>query len=55
VKAGLKIVPVASLDELLKHALVRPLVPIEWSEEAAATQPVLPQPAAAEQPGVITH
>ncbi|HTS91380.1 MAG TPA: endopeptidase La [Stellaceae bacterium] len=55
VKNGLKIVPVASLDELLKHALVRPIVPIEWSEEATATQPVLPQPATTEQPGVITH
>ncbi|HVM77972.1 MAG TPA: endopeptidase La [Stellaceae bacterium] len=55
VKEGLKIVPVASLDELLKHALVRPLVPIEWSEETAPAQPVLPQPAAPEQPGVITH
>jgi len=55
VKAGMKIVPVASLDELLKHALVNPLVPIEWSEEAASAQPVLPQPAATDQPGVITH
>ena len=32
VKKGLIIVPVSSVDELLKHALVTPLVAIEWSE-----------------------
>ena len=34
VKKGLTIVPVGTADELLKHALVRPLTPIEWTEEA---------------------
>ncbi|ANP44449.1 endopeptidase La [Candidatus Viadribacter manganicus] len=33
VKAGLEIVPVATVDDVLKRALVRPLTPIEWSEE----------------------
>jgi ATP-dependent Lon protease len=54
VKKGLKIVPVASLDELLKHALVNPLVPIEWIEESTAPA-VLPPAAGGEHPGVITH
>jgi hypothetical protein len=38
---------------LLKHALVSPLVPIEWAEESA---PVLPAAKVEEErPGVITH
>ena len=55
VKSGLTIVPVATVDELLKHALVGPLAPIEWSEDAAApAAPVLPPPEA-ERPGLVTH
>jgi len=34
VKKGLTIIPVATADDVLKHALVRPLTPIEWTEEA---------------------
>ncbi len=33
VKEGLTIIPVSNADEVLKRALVRPLVPIEWDEE----------------------
>jgi ATP-dependent Lon protease len=33
VKQGLEIVPVSTVDEVLKRALTRPLTPIEWSEE----------------------
>ena len=33
VKQGLEIIPVATVDEVLKRALTRPLTPIEWSEE----------------------
>ncbi|MBX3428924.1 MAG: endopeptidase La [Hyphomonadaceae bacterium] len=33
VKVGLDIVPVSTVDEVLKRALTRPLTPIEWSEE----------------------
>jgi ATP-dependent Lon protease len=32
VKQGLKIIPVSRVDEVLAHALTRPLTPIEWSE-----------------------
>ena len=35
VKNSLDIVPVARMDEVLKHALVRELEPIEWDAEAA--------------------
>jgi ATP-dependent Lon protease len=39
VKSGLEIIPVARMDDVLKHALVRMPEPIEWdevAEEAAA-------------------
>ncbi|MFO7857143.1 MAG: endopeptidase La [Paracoccaceae bacterium] len=36
VKAGLEIVPVETVSEVLSHALVRQPEPIEWDEEAAA-------------------
>ncbi len=34
IKKDLKIVPVATVDEVLKHSLVRELTPIEWDEQA---------------------
>ncbi len=33
VKSGLEIVPVSTVDEVLRRALVHPPTPIEWSEE----------------------
>ncbi len=42
VKSGLEIVPVSHVSEVLKHALVRMPEPIEWTEPAAASQPVEP-------------
>jgi ATP-dependent Lon protease len=33
VKAGLEIVPVATVDEVLQRALTLPMKPVEWSEE----------------------
>ena len=36
VKAGLEIVPVSTVDEVLARALTRPLTPIEWTEDGAA-------------------
>jgi ATP-dependent Lon protease len=32
VKSGLEVIPVAQMDEVLEHALLRPPEPIEWSE-----------------------
>ncbi|MEQ8751451.1 MAG: endopeptidase La, partial [Amphiplicatus sp.] len=37
VKSGMKIIPVKTVDEVLGHALTKPLVPIEWSETPEAT------------------
>jgi len=53
VKKGLTIIPVSTGDEVLKHALVRPLVPIEWTEP----EEVKPVAGAATDPdhGVVTH
>ena len=33
VKKGLELIPISTVDEALKRALVRPLVPIKWDEE----------------------
>jgi ATP-dependent Lon protease len=39
---GLEIVPVSSVDEVLAHALVEPVQPIEWTEaDDLASQPVV--------------
>ncbi len=53
VKRGMTIIPVASLDELLHHALVRELTPIEWTEEP--DRPVLPPKVEPDRAGIITH
>ncbi len=39
VKSGLTIIPVATADEVLAHALAGPLTPIEWTEADAAVKP----------------
>jgi ATP-dependent Lon protease len=41
VKNALEIVPVARMDEVLAHALVRKPEPIEWDESKAASAPVV--------------
>ncbi|MGH6802304.1 MAG: S16 family serine protease, partial [Methyloceanibacter sp.] len=56
VKRNLNIISVGTMDEVLKHALIRELTPIEWSEDEL----VEPVPAAAEgeegeAEGVIKH
>jgi ATP-dependent Lon protease len=53
VKRGLKILPMRTLDEVLKHALTGPLTPVEWDEENDR-QPVIPA-TGEERPGVLTH
>jgi ATP-dependent Lon protease len=54
VKGALTIIPVATVDEVLSHALAGTLTPIEWTEadtaEAATIRPDDP-----EVEGVITH
>jgi ATP-dependent Lon protease len=39
VKKGMSILLMGTVDEVLKHALVRPLVPIEWDENAEVEAP----------------
>src|SRR3546814_4931361 len=36
VKQGLEIIPISVAEDVLKHALVRPLTPIEWHDEDEA-------------------
>jgi ATP-dependent Lon protease len=50
VKQGLKIVPVAHVDEVLALALTQPLTPIEWTE--ADEKAVQPAAAVASEPAV---
>jgi len=54
VKAGLEIVTVATVDDVLARALTGPLIPIEWREE---DEPASPSPAAEEvdESLVLTH
>jgi ATP-dependent Lon protease len=52
VKRGLTIIPVASADELVKHALVKAPVPIEWQEGEA---PVLAPKVEEDRTGLVTH
>jgi ATP-dependent Lon protease len=51
VKTGLKIVPVSSVSEVLKIALVRQPEPIDWAEPDVVTPP----PAVSEDGAVVTH
>ena len=54
VKSGLEIIPVSTMDEVLKHALTGPIVPVEWSDdEEAARTPGKPDEPADE--AVVTH
>ncbi|HZL59940.1 MAG TPA: endopeptidase La [Stellaceae bacterium] len=54
VKRNLTIVPVSSIDELLRHALVKPLSPIVWNEDGESP-PVIPPKGDDARPGVVTH
>ncbi len=47
ITAGLEIIPVSHVDEVLARALTAPLVPIEWTEQDdIASQPPPPHPVA---------
>ncbi|HYL33207.1 MAG TPA: endopeptidase La [Stellaceae bacterium] len=53
VKNEITVVPVSSVDDLLKHALVKPLTPITWSEDGET--PAVIAPKSDERSGVVTH
>ncbi len=54
VKKGLKIIPVGTVDEALKEALVSALIPIEWEEDESADK-VPSEKSAPGRDGVTTH
>jgi ATP-dependent Lon protease len=53
VKRGLKIIPVNTVDELLRHALVNVPTPVEWTEPDAASPP--PKTEESQSDEVIRH
>jgi ATP-dependent Lon protease len=53
VKRGLTIIPVATMDELLRHALVRELTPIEWNEDERPA--IMPKVEDDGRTGIVTH
>jgi ATP-dependent Lon protease len=55
VKRGLKIIPVNTVDELLRHALVDVPTPIEWTEADAAAAALPPKAEEAQSDEVIRH
>ncbi|MCH7849911.1 MAG: endopeptidase La, partial [Planctomycetes bacterium] len=54
VKRGLKIIPVATVDEILKHALTKPLTPVEWIEPAEV-EGIPESDSDDDRKGVMTH
>ncbi|WP_419255497.1 endopeptidase La [Caulobacter sp. ErkDOM-YI] len=54
VKDGLEIIPVSTVDEVLKHALTGPLTPVEWNE---ADEPIAATAKGDEGDGdaILTH
>jgi ATP-dependent Lon protease len=56
VKAGLEIIPVKHVSEVLKLALVRQPEPVEWDEEAEEAAALAAAKAATgDQPGAVAH
>ena len=56
-KKDITIIPVDSMDDILKHALVKPLVPIEWTEQDKAALDAVLRPGEEETDvsGVLPH
>jgi len=58
VKRGMTLIPVAHVDEVLMHALVRPLSPIEWEDDDTVAVPAKPAGVPeieGDRGGVVTH
>ncbi len=53
VKKGLEIIPVATVDEVLKKALTQVLTPIKWEEPEGKPAPAKPEEE--EREGIVTH
>ena len=54
VKRGLEIIPVSTVDDVLKHALVRELEPIEWTE-SESVEPAVAKPQSDATGDVLRH
>jgi ATP-dependent Lon protease len=55
VKAGLEIIPVKHVSEVLKLALVRQPEPVEWDEEAEEAAALAAAKPGGDQPGAVAH
>jgi ATP-dependent Lon protease len=55
VKRDLKLIPVATVDEVLKLALVRPLIPSQWVEPVKDVKAPPPADDGDADSGVVTH
>ena len=55
VKKGLKIIIASTVDEVLQHALTKPLVPIEWNESKNDSQAVSTSDDDSDASGVVRH
>jgi ATP-dependent Lon protease len=55
VKKGLNIIIASTVDEVLEHSLVNPLVPIEWNESDSDSQAVPSSDDDSDTSGVVRH
>jgi ATP-dependent Lon protease len=55
VKEGLEIIPVSEVSEVLKQALTKPLVPLNWTEEELAKELAGAAAQRKVEDGVTTH
>jgi ATP-dependent Lon protease len=55
VKKELNIIPVATADDVVRHALVRPPVPIEWTDADSEEAAVAAKKADKDREAVTTH
>ncbi len=55
VKTKMAIVPVATVDDVLKHALVRPLTPIEWDTDTEVKAAVAGSVEDGDPDSMVTH
>ncbi len=55
VKKGLEIIIASTVDEVLQHALTKPLVPIEWNESENDSQAVSASDDDSDASGVVRH
>ena len=55
VKRGLEIIPVSTVQEVLKHALIRPVEPIDWDDTAIEEDSVPPSGDGDDASEVVRH